>query len=385
MLSWRMWLRGNEDAVNNPPPLVPPPAPQFPNNNRNNGNNNNVGAPIIQIVQPQLNRNNHGQNGGNRGNWAQNMGGNVGNHNDDNVRNQNQNPRNVGPQFGNGSNGGNEDDWDFDDGSQNGLVWNQNHNGGNRRNQGNRGGNGKYNNNWNNKNFPIGGNNDFNDGFGNQGFGNQYRRNPNGGFSNANGGYYNEGNQFPHLYFPQPNRQSMASHFQLGENDDASPILFAEGNEHHVEGQKICVSCGDSGHIADECMRSQEEINQVHDYGQFQNNPRSFNWNYNHGGNYNNNGNFNNNKRQGNYQNQNQPKQFQQSNFNQGGTSKKEETDGNKLDKIMEFIIQTYQKADTNSKSIAAIEKQIAQLVEKIGKREDGKFPSIITVNPYHT
>nr|KAJ0206002.1 hypothetical protein LSAT_V11C500270540 [Lactuca sativa] len=48
-------------------------------------------------------------------------------------------------------------------------------------------------------------------------------------------------------------------------------------------GQKICVSYGNSGHIADECMRSQEEINQVHDYGQFQNSPQSFNRNYNQG------------------------------------------------------------------------------------------------------
>ncbi|XP_052622727.1 uncharacterized protein LOC128128011 [Lactuca sativa] len=90
-------------------------------------------------------------------------------------------------------------------------------------------------------------------------------------------------------------------------------------------------------------------------------------------------------KEKGNYQNQNQPKQFQQSNFNQGGTSKKEEIGSNKLDKIVEFITQTYQKADTNSKSIAAIEKQIAQLAEKIRKREDGKFPSTTTVNPSHT
>nr|KAJ0204728.1 hypothetical protein LSAT_V11C500264180 [Lactuca sativa] len=33
-----------------------------------------------------------------------------------------------------------------------------------------------------------------------------------------------------------------------------------------TKGQKICVSCGDSGHIADECMKIQEEINQEHDY-----------------------------------------------------------------------------------------------------------------------
>nr|KAJ0202196.1 hypothetical protein LSAT_V11C600327700 [Lactuca sativa] len=106
----------------------------------------------------------------------------------------------------------------------------------------------------------------------------------------------------------------------------------------------------DLGKKKDECMRIQEEINQVHGYGQFQNNPRSFNRNYIQGGNYNNIGIFNNNNRQGNYQNQNQPKQFQQSNFNQ-----------------------------------AAIEKQIAQLAEQIGKREDGKFPSTTTVNPSHT
>nr|KAJ0195010.1 hypothetical protein LSAT_V11C700385820 [Lactuca sativa] len=126
-------VEGHEDAANNPPPL----APQFPNNNNgNNGNNNNADAPIIQPVQPQPNRNNCGQNGGNGGNWAQNMGGNAGNHNGGDVRNQNQNPRNVGPQLGNG---GNEDDWDFHEGSDNGLGWNRNHNGGNRRNQGNRG------------------------------------------------------------------------------------------------------------------------------------------------------------------------------------------------------------------------------------------------------
>nr|KAJ0199017.1 hypothetical protein LSAT_V11C600325600 [Lactuca sativa] len=33
----------------------------------------------------------------------------------------------------------------------------------------------------------------------------------------------------------KPNRQSVGSHFQPGEYDDASPVLFAEGNEHHVE------------------------------------------------------------------------------------------------------------------------------------------------------
>nr|KAJ0202740.1 hypothetical protein LSAT_V11C500250510 [Lactuca sativa] len=91
-------------------------------------------------------------------------------------------------------------------------------------------------------------------------------------------------------------------------------LLSSLGKEKGVffsQGRKICVSCGDSGHIADECMRIQEQINEVHAYGQFQNNPRSFNRNYNQGANYNNNGNFNNNNRQGNYQNQNQPKQFQ--------------------------------------------------------------------------
>ncbi|CAI9261389.1 unnamed protein product [Lactuca saligna] len=179
-------VEGREDATNNPPPLVPPQAPQFPNNN--NGNNNNAGTPIIQPVQPQPNRNNRGQNGGNGGNWAQNMGGNVGNHNS--VTTDLVGIRTTTVVTG--------------------------------ENQGNRGGNWNYNNNWNNQNFPNGGNNDYNDGFGNQGFGNQYRRNPNGGLNNANGGYYKEGNQFPHLYFPQPNRQSVASHFQLGEYDDAS-------------------------------------------------------------------------------------------------------------------------------------------------------------------
>nr|KAJ0211856.1 hypothetical protein LSAT_V11C400189470 [Lactuca sativa] len=51
-------------------------------------------------------------------------------------------------------------------------------------------------------------NNDYNDRLGNQGFGNQYQRNPNGGFNNANSEYYNECNQFPNLYFMHPNRQS---------------------------------------------------------------------------------------------------------------------------------------------------------------------------------
>lgn len=40
----------------------------------------------------------------------------------------------------------------------------------------------------------------------------------------------------------------------------------------------------------------------------------------------------------------------------------------------MQFIAQTNQKVDTNSKS-----------VEQIGKREDSKFPSTITVNPSHS
>nr|KAJ0224940.1 hypothetical protein LSAT_V11C100034960 [Lactuca sativa] len=137
-------VEGHEDAINNSPPLIPPVAPQFPNNNNeNNRNNNHADEPVIQPIQPQLNISNRGQNGGNGGNWAQNMGGNEGNHNGGNDRNQNQNLINVGPQF---DNGGNNDDFDFDDGSDNGIGWNQNHNGGNRRNQGKRGGNGNYNN-----------------------------------------------------------------------------------------------------------------------------------------------------------------------------------------------------------------------------------------------
>ncbi|XP_023744972.1 uncharacterized protein LOC111893138 [Lactuca sativa] len=50
----------------------------------------------------------------------------------------------------------------------------------------------------------------------------------------------------------------------------------------------------------------------------------------------------------------------------------------------MEFITQTYQKVDTNSNSIATIEKQIAQLAELIRKRVDDKFQSTTTVNPSH-
>lgn len=43
----------------------------------------------------------------------------------------------------------------------------------------------------------------------------------------------------------------------------------------------------------------------------------------------------------------------------------------------MEFIF-------ANGKSIYAIERQIAQLAEQFGKREDGKFPSNIIVNQIH-
>lgn len=163
-------------------------------------------------------------------------------------------------------------------------------------------------------------------------------------------------------------------------------LLSSLGKEKGVnvmQQQKICVSCGDTGHIADQCTRSQQEISMVHGYGQNQNYPRPFNKNNNPGNNYNNN-------RQGNFQNQNQPRQFQQqfppSNYNKeaGPSNKKDDNDSNKLDKIMEFITQTYQKTDTNTKSIATIEKQIAQLAEQLGKREEGKFPSNTTVNPSH-
>ncbi|CAI9269206.1 unnamed protein product [Lactuca saligna] len=260
-------VEGHEDAVNNSPPLVPPIAPQFPNkNNENNRNDNHADAPVIQPIQPQLNRNNRGQNSGNGGNWAQNMGGNEGNHNGGNDRNQNQHPRNVGPQF---DNGGNDGDLDFDDGSDNGIGWNQNHNGGNRQNQGNRGGNGNYNNNWNNQNFQNGGSNDYNDGFRNQGFGNQYRRNPNGGFNNANGGYYNK---------EQQPRRELQQQWTLEQQSRELPK-----------------------------SKSSKTVQAVQLY------PR---WNI-----------------------------------------KEEEIYSNKLDKIMKFITQTYQKVDTNSKSIAAIEK----------------------------
>lgn len=142
-------------------------------------------------------------------------------------------------------------------------------------------------------------------------------------------------------------------------NENADLLISSIVNEKGVivsQGQKIYVICGDTWHIAVECMLSQEEINQVHDYGQFQNNPRLFNLKNNQGGNYNNSVNYNN--CQGNFQSQNQPRQLQQSNFKREvGTSKNEESNSNKFDKIMEFITQIYQKDNTNSKSIAAIEK----------------------------
>ena len=561
-------IEEQENVVNSPPPTTP----HLPNNNNNNNN-----SQIVQPIQIQPNGNNRDQNNQDMGNW--------------------------------GYANANED--------RNG--WNINQNGGNRRNQDNNvfGGNANYNQ-WHNPNFNNGNNRNINDGFWNQG---GQRVNPNGGFNNDqghNGRHYNEGNNFPPLYFPPPNRQSVASHFQPGEYDDASPILFPEGNEHHVEirpqlisvlpvfrgyklddpynhlyeflaiananiprgtnkdlfrlhlfpftikekakywftslasgsittwdqlktkflqefypasktteirkaiqdftqkpneefhdaferlkellrscphhefprwqlvrffydgvdsthqaminassggtimmhdseaawrfleqlsngsktnystkkrdtpistaasvgldrtwknevksdfnalnkkfdlllarigkekgayvlqGQHNCMSCGDTGHTADTCTKNQKEISMVHGYGQFQNGPRPFNRPNNQGNwnNQGNQGNYNNN-RQGNFQNPNQQRQFQQPIQNQGAgpSNKKEENEGNKLDKIMEFITQTYQKTDTNSKSIAAIEKQIAQIAEQIGKREEGKFPSNTTINPSH-
>ncbi|XP_023749857.1 uncharacterized protein LOC111898163 [Lactuca sativa] len=196
------------------------------------------------------------------------------------------------------------------------------------------------NNNLNNLNFQNGGNNDYNDGFRNQGFGNKYRRNPNGGFNNENGGYYNEEfypasktmeirkakqdfSQKPNEEFHEAFerlkellRSCPIMNFLIGNFEDAWRFLeqLSHGSKTNYsakkwdtpvssvasvgldknwksEGQKICVRCGDSGYIVDECMRSQEEINQVHGYGQLQNSPRSFNRNNNQGGNYNNNGN----------------------------------------------------------------------------------------------
>nr|KAJ0201457.1 hypothetical protein LSAT_V11C600325610 [Lactuca sativa] len=62
-------------------------------------------------------------------------------------------------------------------------------------------------------------------------------------------------------------------------------------------------------------------------------------------------------------------------------------SDINSLNKKFDLLLSSLgkEKADTNSKSIAAIEKQITQLVEQIGKREDAKFPNTTTVNPSHT
>ncbi|KAL4587974.1 hypothetical protein LXL04_000851 [Taraxacum kok-saghyz] len=480
----------NDELPQNPPPVIPP-----------NNNNHDVGPPPPQ-TPPDIHNRFH--NGGNGVNWGHNVGENGGNGN---------------------HNGGNHGNWNYDDGS----------------------------NNFN------GGAHNHNDGFGMHG-GNVHQRNHNGGVNHRNNqgyncGHYNEGNHFLYLNFPQPNRQSVASHFQPREYDDASPILFPEGNELHVEirpqligilplfrghklddpynhlyeflaiananipraanrdsfrlhlfpftlkekakywftslapssittwdqlkttflqefypasktseirkaiqdftqkpneefhdaferlkellrscphhefprwqlvrffydgidsthqaminassddiptssiasvgldktwknevktditnlnkrfdllltslskergayvlhGQKICVSCGDIGHTGDECKRTQAEISAVHGFGQFQNAPRPFNRPNNQGG-------YNNNNNHGSFQHQNQPRSFQQPNYNReaGPPTRKEDNDSNKLDKIMEFITQTYQKTDTNTKSIAAIEKQIA-------------------------
>ena len=196
------------------PPLV---APQDHNNNGNEGNNNNMAGPPPVIPQPPLNRNNQGFNGGIGPNWG--GGGNR------------QNQEIQGPNGGNGQ-GINQNDviveeWYDDNESENGSQgWNQNNNGG--IFQGNQGGN------WNNNR--------------NQGQNMQRRNrhqngNQNGNVNNNNNrnnqGFYEENyqevNHFPNLFFPQPNRQSVASHFQPGEYDDASPILYPNGNEHHVE------------------------------------------------------------------------------------------------------------------------------------------------------
>ncbi|KAI3749744.1 hypothetical protein L2E82_20360 [Cichorium intybus] len=177
-------------------------------------------------------------------------------------------------------------------------------------------------------------------------------------------------------------------------------LLTSLGKEKGVnvlQGQKSCANCGNTGHVAHNCTKTREELNHLNGYGQHHNPQRSFrpsnqgNFNNNNQGNYHNNnqGNFNNNNQRGQYQNQhqNQQRTFQPNhNGREGSTSRKEpENEGTKLDKIMEFITQTYQKTDTNTKTIAAMEKQIAQLAEQLGKREEGKFPSNTTVNPSHS
>nr|KAJ0191939.1 hypothetical protein LSAT_V11C800416710 [Lactuca sativa] len=139
------------------------------------------------------------------------------------------------------------------------------------------------------------------------------------------------------------------------------------------KGQKIYVRCGDSRHIAVECMRSQEEINQVHGYGQFK-------IVHDHSiGTTNKTGTTSTMEFLTTFKEISKIKISQNSSSNPTST-KKEENDSNTLNKIMEFVTQTFHTSDTNSKSIVAIEKQNAQL----GKREYGKFPSTPKVNPSH-
>ncbi|KAI3739827.1 hypothetical protein L2E82_30239 [Cichorium intybus] len=91
----------------------------------------------------------------------------------------------------------------------------------------------------------------------------------------------------------------------------------------------------------------------------------------------------------------NQQRQFQPANNGPSNSNKNRnmsnnnndapETQANLMKKMNEFMTVSQQQTQANSKAIANMERQIAQLAEDQRKRDNGKLPSNTEVNPNHT
>ncbi|KAI3503865.1 hypothetical protein L1887_32321 [Cichorium endivia] len=138
-----------------------------------------------------------------------------------------------------------------------------------------------------------------------------------------------------------------------------------------------------------------QEANQVYGQGQGKyNNGRPFRP-YNQGQQQ--------NFRQNNYQGQstNQPRTYQPANNNNNGNTNGNGSNNNNrgpnnainnapgtqeemIAKMYEMFSATQQQSQANAKAIANMERQIGQMAENQRKRDDGKLPSTIEINPTH-
>ena len=179
-------------------------------------------------------------------------------------------------------------------------------------------------------------------------------------------------------------------------NNKIDLLLKGIGNtsSHVQKVNMVCSLCGDVSHTYEGCPLAcppilEEQVNETQSfkpqvdprYAQY--NPKNgphpnFSWKNNAPQNFNQN--FNQQPRQNNFNNNRQGNFPSSSNQNMSGESSLEK----KIDKVMAFMDLNYQKTESNSKSIAALEKQIGQLAEQLSRREDGKLPSQNTINPTH-